>query len=401
MRLRTSGAVLVAALLVSLVALLGADRATADAAQVTVVSPGGAEHALALEALAGNEDVVARSYALRDGSAESAQVVTGFSLAKLIEAAGADPFSFSYLEVQRPGGGAVQLSRHQALAADAFPDGPPVVYAGEGGTAFLRPSAGPGDANAADSFLAPQGVRIVLSKGTPLRVRAVAGTVKVKPGQRVSFEAVVEQAGAGEQLTFSWSFDDGGSAKGERVVHAFKRRGSYDVVLGATSAGNPTGASAVVTVQVGAPIAGPDRKGGGRNDSKDAPDHGAAAGPASGGGGGGTSPEAPVQPEAAEAAPPATARFESGPMGRKGTTREAGRLVRGELLSAEAPLRPEPRTARAEARRGSLDGAAGGGSVPAAAWGGLAAFGLLGIGALLEGRGLAGFLSGRRRGGLA
>lgn len=58
--------------------------------------------------------------------------------------------------------------------------------------------------------------------------------------------------------------------------HRFAKRGSYDVVVGVTTPGDDAGASAVVTVQVGAPLAGPDRKGGGTNEEADAPDHGAA-----------------------------------------------------------------------------------------------------------------------------
>jgi hypothetical protein len=278
-----------AAGLALLLALLLSPAARADTAQVTVVSPGGAEQTLALEALAGSEDVVDRAYGLRGATGETTETVTGFSLAKLIDAAGADPFSFSYLEVQRPGGGTVQLSRHQALEPGAFAAGPPVVYAASAGTGFLRPSNGGDDLNADDSFVAPQGLRVVLNKGTPLVVKAEASTLTTKPGKPVRFSAVVEQAGAGEQLSFSWTFDDGKSGEGKEVTHEFAERGSYKVVLGVTSPGNEAGSAAVVTIQVGAPIAGPDRKGGGRNETKDAPDHGAAAGPSSGTGSGGGS----------------------------------------------------------------------------------------------------------------
>ena len=60
--------------------------------------------------------------------------------------------------MQRPAGGAVLLSRDQALDPGAFATGPPVVYATGTGTGFLRPSAGTGDLNAGDSFDAPQGI---------------------------------------------------------------------------------------------------------------------------------------------------------------------------------------------------------------------------------------------------
>lgn len=379
---RVRRAALPAALLFSpLLCLGGAERAAADAAQVSVVSPGGNEQTLALEALAGDEDVVGRAYVLRGNEGETSEALTGFSLAQLIGAAGADPFSFSYLEVQRPEGGAVLLSRHQALDQGAFPDGPPLVYSAASGTGFLRPSSGPEDLNAEDSFLAPQAVSIVLRKGTPLRVKAKASTLRTRPGKPVEFSAMVEQAGAGETLSYSWSFDDGHSAAGAEATHSFAERGSYQVVLGVTAPGNEAGSSAVVTIQVGAPLAGPDRKGGGDSREKDAPDHGAANGPSSGSGSGGGTP----QQQQVDA--PVT----------KSTPEPAGEQVSGELLTAASAAERGEGKARAEARRGNLDAESGaGGGVPTAAWGGLATLGLLGLGGLLEARGLGGVLRGRR-----
>lgn len=399
---RTAAAL--AAVLVLLSIALSPTHAQADTAQVSVVSPGGGERTLALEALAGSEDV-SRSYVLRSAAGEATVAVSGFSLAKLIEAAGADPFGFSYLEVQRPSGGGVLLSRHQALDPGAFAEGPPAVYATATGTAFLRPSGGGGDLNADDSFEAPQGVTIVLRKDAALRVRARASTLKTKAGKPVDFSAVVERAGAGEDLSFSWSFDDGGHAAGTEVTHSFSARGSYDVVVGVTATGNEAGASDVVTVQVGAPIAGPDRKGGGRNEAADAPDHGAAAGPSSGGdlgSGGGPGGEEAEAAVPAPTTPAAAARFENNPRGEKGTTTPEGEAVSGELLTSSSVPAEKP-APQAEARRGSLDGdGESGGGPPAAAWGALATLGLLGTGALLEARGLGGLMPGRRwRGGIA
>ncbi len=362
--------------------------AGADAAQVTVVSPGGTTQTLALDALAGSEDVLDRSYALRSATGESAQSLTGFSLAAILEAAGADPFAFSYLEVQRPAGGAVLLSRDQALDQGAFPDGPPVVYATATGTGFLRPSAGPDDLNAADGFEAPQGVSVVLRKGRPLQVRARASTPWTRPGKPVRFSAVVERAGAGENLSYSWYFDDGHSAEGPEVSHSFAERGSYDVVVGVTSDGDETGASAVVTVQVGAPLAGPDRKGGGRNDATDAPDHGAADGPPTSAGTGGDAGGS----AGGAIAPPTASTDRSRPQKdhRDAPPSHASPRVSGELLSASDEPVPPRSSEQAAARRGRLEGDGSGGGVPTAAWGLLATLGLLGAGALLEARRLPG-----------
>jgi len=374
---------------------LVAPAARADAAQVTVVSPGGAEQTLSLEALAGSEDVVARPYVLRSDAGETTQTVTGFSLAALIDAAGADPYGFSYLEVQRPAGGTVLLSRDQALDAGAFAEGPPVVYATAAGTGFLRPATSAEDLNASDSFEAPQGVSVVLRKGMALQVKAKASTVKTQPGKPVSFSAIVERAGAGEELSYSWTFDDGHSADAAEVTHSFAKRGSYDVVVGVTSSGNEAGASAVVTVQVGEPLGGPDRKGGGRNRTADAPDHGSAAGPSGGsdsGAGSGTiaPPSVPATsaPAATTPAPPAEPAPQPKPV--EPPPEPSGEEVSGELLDStpdSAP--PEPPEAQAAARTGSLDeSGGGGGGLPGAAVGLLITAGLLGAGALVETRNL-------------
>jgi hypothetical protein len=389
-----------------------AAAARADSPQATVVSPGGASQTLSLAAL-GSGDVADRNYAVRSETGEETRTVSGFSLAALLEAAGADPYSFSYAEVQRPSGGAVLLSRTQALSNGG--DGPPVVYATAAGTAFLRPSAGGEDLNAADCFEAPQGLTIVLRKGAALQLRAEASPRKTQPGKPVSFEAIVERSGAGEELTYSWYFDDGHSASGDEVSHSFAKPGSYDVVVGARASGEEAGASAVVTVQVGEPPSGPDRKGGGSSEKKDAPDHGAASG---GGAEGGASdgseagapsavtapsavPSAPqpaaaagAEPKAHQAAPEAEAsspnRVQLSPHTGDKRSASPGERVSGELLAADAAPEPRPQAQAAAARRGDPQPGPGGVlSVPAAAWGGLVTLGLLGAGALLEARGLA------------
>jgi PKD domain-containing protein len=383
------------------VALLGLGSpwlgtAAADAAQVTVVSPGGAQRALALEALAGSEDVVERGYALRSSGGEETRTVTGFSMAAVMEAAGADPFGFSYLEVQRPGGGSVQLSRHQALDPGAFPDGPPVVYATASGTGFLRPSSGPGDLNASDSFEAPQGLTIVLRKGSGLQVRAEASPRRTKPGKQVHFSAVVEGGGSGEELTYSWYFGDGESAEGPSPVHSFAKPGSYEVVVGVTTPGDEVGVSAVVRIQVGQPAGGgPDRQGGGTNKSENAPDQGVAEGPS---GAGSEAPGIPAVPsstdvpaEPAPAAPPLSP--EPQPEPAQTAPEPSGDLVSGLLIGNSSPAEPSPETEeqQAAARTGtpSADEAGGGGGgLPGAAVSLLITAGLLGAGALVEARNL-------------
>jgi hypothetical protein len=359
------------------------EAARADAAQATVVSPGGSQQTLSLDALAGGEDVVGREYVLRSGGGESGHVVTGFSVAALIEAADADPFGFSYLEVMRPAGGAVLLSRDQALDPGAFPDGPPVVYASPAGTSFLRPSGGAEDLNASDSFEAPQGVTIALRKGSPLRVTAEASTLRTRPGKAVSFSAEVEGAGAGEALTSSWYFDDGRSASGAEASHSFSRRGSYDVVVGVTTPGDSTGTSAVVTVQVGPPLAGPDRKGGGTRRDREAPDHGAATGDEGAAG----APAGSGLPPSPSPAPAPAPERPTQPSRKAAATSQApaGAPISGQLLSAPAAATSKPEE-QPGARAGNPENQSSGFGLPGAALGLLITGGLLGLGAFGEAR---------------
>lgn len=359
-----------------LLAWPGAAAARADAAQVTVVSPGGNQQTISLDALAGQEDVRDRAYALRSATGEGAQTVSGFSLAAILEAAGADPYGFSYLEAQRPAGGAVLLSRHQALDPAAFPDGPPVLYETAAGTGFLRPSSGPGDLNASDAFEAPQGVTLVLRKDTPLRVRAEASKLRTRPGETVSFTAIVERAGAGEELSYSWYFDDGHSAGGAEASHSFAKRGSYDVVLGVTTPGDSAGASAVVTIQVGEPLSGPDRKGGGTERDASAPDHGAATGSSST-----SQPPAPSSRLCSDSE--TKCELDRGARRRAQAAAPVGEPISGMLLTGAetAPFEPAPAPA---ARTGKLEQQGGGTGLPGAALGLLVTAGLLGAGALIE-----------------
>jgi len=368
-------------------ALAGSPSARADDAQVTVVKPGGEQRTLALAALAGSEDVVERSYTLSSAAGASEQVVTGFSLTAILTAAGADPYGFSCIEVQRPAGGSVLLSRHQALDPGAFEDGSPVVYATAAGTGFLRPSGGEGDANAGDSFEAPQGIALVLRKDSPLLVKAEASTVRTRPGQQVEFSAVIERAGAGEQLTYSWYFDDGHSANGAQARHSFAKRGSYDVVVGVTTPGDKAGASAVVNIQVGAPPPGPDRKGGGRVDDAEAPDHGAVAGTHGAVPPGPAAPSPSTAPATSAPAEPAQAKGDQQPAPAQQGERVSGLLLDGTETAAE-PAKP------VAARSGSLD--EGGPGLSGAALGLLATLGLLGVGALAESRGAFLPLSGNK-----
>jgi hypothetical protein len=224
------------------------------------------------------DDVRDRSYTMRDSSGGSSSItVSGASLPMLLRSAGIDPLSFTFLQIDRPAGGSVFLTRRQATDAKAFEEGPPLVFANGSGFHFIRPSAGPGDNNAGDRIDDHGELVVALRTGTLIDVDARASRDRARPRTAITFKAAVARAAAGERLNYSWYFDDGSSAKGPEVTHSFARTGTYDVVVGVTSADDDVGGSSVVSVRVGKRAAGPRRKGGGTNRDALAPDSGVAS----------------------------------------------------------------------------------------------------------------------------
>ncbi len=343
----------------------------------------------------GNPDVRA-DYVLRDsGGGQSTESVDGYSLESVLRAAGANVFSFSYLEVSRPGGGAVALTNYQVRNANAFPDGPPVIFDDGGSAGFLRPSAGGSDANAGDRFSTGT-LKVRLRSGALLDVSASASKTKIKAGDTITFSAKLMRSAAGQEVSFSWSFDDGARGSGARVTHRFRKAGSYHVVVSVTAPGDSTGNSDVVAVQVGKLKKDKkDRPGGGNNKDDKAPDSGPSDGPGGddyGDGGGSGDGAGTGQSRGSDRGGPDGA-------GQPERTRKRDRRseaapddtepVRGELLDVDE-ARPqdvaeEQQSAeeRSAARTGTPQEADGFG-VPGAAIGVLGVLGLLGTGALVE-----------------
>jgi hypothetical protein len=364
--------------------------APARAAEVEVVPISGPSTVVSLERLAGQEDVVERSYTVRSSQGDSTRTVTGFSLASVLEQGNVDGFTFSYVEIERPGGGALLLDNEQVRDAEGL-DGPPVVFIDGGQARFLRPSTGAGDANAVDE-LADARLVVREREGALIRVEASATPVRVEAGEPIRFEATLTQAGAGQPVRFSWSFRDGAAAEGQRVTHRFARPGTYDVVVGATTPGDRTGGSDAVEVQVGEPKrGGPDRRGGGDNEDEQAPSSGQASGRGGAGEAGDAgAPAAGVQgggEGAGQSPPDAPAQATEG-RERRPTRGPRGPVVEGKLLSdlAEEPFsetQPERPEAGVAARAGTPADDSNF-TVPGALVGVLVVGGLAGIGALAE-----------------
>jgi hypothetical protein len=216
----------------------------------------------------------------------------------------------------------------------------------------------------------------------------------------------------------NWYFDDDTQATGRRVTHRFRRPGTYDVSVGATTASDDTGADHTISVQVGKERKGPNRTGGGTNADSNAPDSGAATG-AAGGGSGSAGSESGGSSGAGEAAPAEDGADGSAEERRRQRARRraarqraaesrearrqaadarertepggasASRQVRGiELADLSALSSEAGRDALRAARRGRLreDEEDSGAGIPAAVWWTLGLTGLLAFGAWREAR---------------
>jgi PKD domain len=247
-----------------------APAAPAQATTVTVAAEGRDPTTLDVAALQTSWDVNGRPYTV----GEETVTVSGISIDRLLDAASVDPYRFAGATVAA-GSRTIVLAREQLTDPAAFPEGRPVFGLDGERASFLRPRGH--DGSAAELVSAAE-LTVSLARTSRLRVSANASRSRIEVGDRIAFAATVAGAAAGESVRVRWTFDDGRSASGARVTHRFRRPGTYQVVVGATSDANPAGASDVVSVRVGEPPKGPDREGGGTDPDASAPDSGAATG---------------------------------------------------------------------------------------------------------------------------
>lgn len=270
---------LLIATFVALVVSAGAAM-PAVAADINVVGPrGGETKSVSFGSLASQFDVDA-DYVIRGASgAESVKRVKGISVSRLLSVIGADEV-YSGIEVVRPGGERLRLSKLQLLASGDTP----VIFAEGDQLVFLRPSYGANDANASDIVSVAGALTLKQVDLGALSVTAKASKTKVKAGELVTFTGVASGGGAGESYEFKWIFKDGKSGSGASVSHRFKKRGTYEVLLAAKTVGSDRTDPDVVVIQVGDPVKSKKKRtGGGTNDAAGAPTSGAADGDAGSG----------------------------------------------------------------------------------------------------------------------
>jgi PKD domain-containing protein len=353
---------------------LGVLAPAAVAAEVRVEVEGGSAETVTL----GDPDIRDRYYTLpgADGSAP----LTGSSLEAVLREAGVDPYDHGGAVVTG-GGTTIELDREETLGADSFPEGPPLLWADGAGVSFLRPAGDDGS----PPELASGAIAIrMLERGT-LRVEASASSTRLDAGGTVTFSATVSGAG-GEPVELDWYFDDGSSVSGARVTHRFRRAGTYDVVVGVTTASDSRGDEDIVTVRVGKPPEdGPDRRGGGAAD-----DAASDSGAVSGGSGGASGASGGAGPSSAERGPERASRpdrprspsrekpLRGAPSG--GTERVTGTELAG-LSVLDSPAAADAVRAARSGRPDEDDT-----PIPAAVWWATATLALLGLGGWLEAR---------------
>jgi PKD domain len=366
-------------LLLSLLILTAAPASALADDQLLIEPEGGDAITLAISGL-GEPDVVARPYTLP--GAPAPVPITGYSLDRVLQAAGIDPSEFGSLEIQGTSG-TVALTRDEATGRTTFPEGPPVFYAENGDARFLRPGRTAGEP-AEHSSGGPMTVRIAAR--SDLRLTVKASPRKAEVNELVRFTATVRGAEAGETVEISWRFGDGRRREGSKVTHRFRRPGNYDVTVTARRSGEEIAADDVVTVQVG-----------------NAPDETdpEATDPDSGGtgvGGGGTAaPVTPSTPSIPSTPSPPSTTYDpvdeppqpspapgdgQNPVDADGQGSDGLESVEGIELADLAVLSSEAGRDAVNALR--PDDPESDGGVPDGVWWFLATSGLLGLGGLLE-----------------
>ena len=365
-------------LLLSLLILAAAPASALADDQLLIEPEGGDASTLAISGL-GEPDVVARPYTVPGAAAPVP--ITGYSLDRVLQAAGIDASEFGSLEIQGTSG-TVALTRDEATGRTTFPEGPPVFYAENGDARFLRPGRTAGEPAELSSG-GPMTVRIAAR--SDLRLSVKASPRKAEVDQLVRFTATVRGAEAGETVEISWRFGDGRRRTGSEVTHRFRRPGSYDVTVSARRSGEEVAADDVVTVQVGKATEDTDPE---------------TTDPGSGGtsvGGGTAAPVAPSTPSIPSTPSPPSTTYDpvdeppqpspapgdgQNPVDANGQDSDGLESVEGIELADLAVLSSEAGRDAVNALR--RDDPESDGGIPDGVWWFLATSGLLGLGGLLE-----------------
>lgn len=242
-----------------LLLLLGAGLAPASSSaadRVVVHTPNGDR--TFTDADFAQPDVLDQTYVLRSSTNQENQpVARGTSVARLLQEGGIPPTS-GFLRLTRSDGS------WATLTADDFKDPPPfqnglkpVLFLDGDRVRYFRPVRDDSDVNADDYITTTdpgQPLEMWLQTGNILSVQASASTQAAGTGTPVTYTAGPISGGReGEHFTVTWKLDDGSTATGASVTHAFSTQGSYGAIATVEGDQGSGGASNQVIVRVGQP----------------------------------------------------------------------------------------------------------------------------------------------------
>jgi len=203
-------------------------------------------------------DVLDATYVLRSSTNHENQTVArGTSVAKLLQEGGIAPTA-GFLRLTRSDGSWARLTADDLKDPPPFQNGlKPVLFLDGDRVRYFRPVRDDSDVNADDYITTTdpgQPLEMWLQTGNILSVQASASTNAAGAGTPVTYTAgPISGGGDGEQFTVTWKFDDGSTATGASVTHAFSTQGSYGAIATVQGDQGSGGASNQVIVRVGQP----------------------------------------------------------------------------------------------------------------------------------------------------
>jgi hypothetical protein len=227
------------------------------------------------------------NYPLRSSSQSpnNNPVSNAIFISHLLTVAGIAPATVNHTEIMRVNGSWTSLDNTDLTApAASFVDGlAPIFFLNGAQTFYLRPLRSPSDTNGDEEISASNGAALdfYVYSGPLLDVIASANPKTVATHHPVTLTAQVTNATAADRrLTYTWNFQDGTTATGQTVTHAYAVAGTWYPVVTVLGTGNDSGgASQPVPVTVGSVPTGPGAgTRGGANPGKHAPHGGSAHG---------------------------------------------------------------------------------------------------------------------------
>jgi hypothetical protein len=338
------------AVLVAVAALLAGGAATAQAGPGVTLKQGANSPTKLISGgqIAGSADS-GGTYTVRDAPGDPGRQVTlsGLSIRGLLQLAGFNPGAVRFVQVVGGDGSVITVTASEINS----PPSPPPIVSDDGTTTRFLKAGGQSVSSVPGTPL-----EMTVEGGSLLSVRASGSPTAVKVGQTVTFRASVRFPPAGASFSYTWDFNDGESASGATVTHAYKFSGNLTVRVTVSGSGGSTAQCASVcegTATVPVTVTGQEREGelGTPDGSGDATGlggtgtGGTGSGTGSGGGGadysafGGYKPKAQPKPRPQRVERPEPhQRFSSDPESGAGKVVVQGVLLAGQGQTLEGPL---------------------------------------------------------------